>query len=572
MSSCGVLFVIWPVFAGKTYIEPCKLSQKIKKHFVLKGFLTASRPKGVQTLLCLLFSLLLLAFSPGAAAQTVEICDNAIDDDLDGLIDLNDPDCDCPLLEPVSLIPNPSFEEADCCPNSRSQLGCATGWIQASEPTTDLIHDCGWLGWDDYPPPRPFPDGEGIMGFRDGRPPFMEETVPVPNWKEYAGACLVNPLIAGNRYRFEFDLGFSHVANSPPINVTFYGATDCANLPFGVGEVDLGCPTNGPGWVRLGTTNVRGGNGNQWVKAGIEVTPTEDILAIAIGPECQERPSQVSLYYFFDNLLLADFESFQFKISGTAHPCSDAFALQLPARENLSYQWYLEGVALVGEITPMLSRMYGFGQYVCRVEDSDGCRVTPAYNHQVFPIERETIVTICAEEIYPFGARELTEPGSYIDTFKSVNNCDSIVNLDLRVLVDLADTISGKIFVGEAFEVAGRRLRTVGNHTISLPSSIGCDSLVMVDIEHYNVYFPTAFSPNGDGVNDRYEVSGNEDLLEVLEVAIYDRWGSLLSSGLDWDGTDNGRKAAPGVYVYRVRLLMDDGGERAFAGSMMLMR
>ncbi len=523
-------------------------------------------------MLCVAFSLLLLAGSSSVAGQSVEICDNAIDDDQDGLIDLNDPDCDCAVLEPVSLIPNPSFEESYCCPNSRSQLDCATGWIQASEPTTDFIHDCGWAGWDDYLPPRPFPDGEGIMGFRDGRPPFMEETVPQANWKEYAGACLANPLITGNRYRFEFDLGFSNIANSPPINVTFFGATDCANLPFGVGDVDLGCPTNGPGWVRLGSTNVQGGNGNQWVKAGIEVTPTEDIMAIAIGPDCPQRPAQVSYYYFFDNLLLADFESFQFKVSGTMHPCSDAFSLQLPARDNLNYQWYLEGVALVGEITPMLSRMYGFGQYVCRVEDADGCRVSPAYNYQVFPIERDARATICTAEVYPFGGRELTESGSYIDTFKSVNNCDSIVTLDLRVMVDLADTLSAKIFAGEAFEVAGRQLRTAGNHSISLPSSIGCDSLVLVDVEHYNVYFPTAFSPNGDGVNDRYEVSGNDDLMEVLELTIYDRWGSLLSSALDWDGTDGGRPAAPGIYVYRVRLLMDDGGEREFSGSMMLMR
>ena len=55
-----------------------------------------------------------------------EICDNAIDDDLDGLIDLNDPDCTCESTEPVSLIPNPSFEDLDCCPDNRSQLNCAT--------------------------------------------------------------------------------------------------------------------------------------------------------------------------------------------------------------------------------------------------------------------------------------------------------------------------------------------------------------------------------------------------------------------------------------------------------------
>ena len=52
----------------------------------------------------------------------MEICDNAIDDDGNGLIDLNDPVCKCEELGPISYIPNPSFEEMDCCPSSFSQL------------------------------------------------------------------------------------------------------------------------------------------------------------------------------------------------------------------------------------------------------------------------------------------------------------------------------------------------------------------------------------------------------------------------------------------------------------------
>ena len=39
----------------------------------------------------------------------VEICNNAKDDDADGLIDLNDPDCECQVVEPISLIPKSIF-------------------------------------------------------------------------------------------------------------------------------------------------------------------------------------------------------------------------------------------------------------------------------------------------------------------------------------------------------------------------------------------------------------------------------------------------------------------------------
>ncbi|KAA3631883.1 MAG: hypothetical protein DWQ02_15640, partial [Bacteroidetes bacterium] len=76
-----------------------------------------------------------------------EICDNAIDDDGDGLVDLNDDDCLCDALWPSSLIPNPSFEERSCCPTENAQLYCANNWIQASSPTTDYVHTCGgYLG------------------------------------------------------------------------------------------------------------------------------------------------------------------------------------------------------------------------------------------------------------------------------------------------------------------------------------------------------------------------------------------------------------------------------------------
>ena len=287
-----------------------------------------------------LFIFAALLFS-GAGAEPdgrpglVEACDNAVDDDADGLIDLNDPDCGCPVAAPVSRIPNPSFEEQDCCPGNRSQMDCATGWIQASAPTTDYLHTCNWLGWPDLPPPRPFPDGEGCMGFRNGRPGGNNGGGPQPNWKEYAGACLTNPLRAGVAYRFEFYVGFTHRDNSPPTSIVFFGTANCNNLPFGNNDPDFGCPTNGPGWMQLGSVSINGAN--QWLLKEINVVPTEDIYAIAIGPGCVQSPSNISTYYFFDKLVLAEEREFSFRISTLDHPCSEAFGLSIPFYDTLQY-------------------------------------------------------------------------------------------------------------------------------------------------------------------------------------------------------------------------------------------
>ena len=92
----------------------------------------------------LFFWLLVLS----SISAQVEICDNGFDDDNDNLIDLNDDDCICVEARASSLIPNPSFEKLDCCPNDKSQLYCATDWIQASVATTDLVHLCDWAGVD----------------------------------------------------------------------------------------------------------------------------------------------------------------------------------------------------------------------------------------------------------------------------------------------------------------------------------------------------------------------------------------------------------------------------------------
>lgn len=500
----------------------------------------------------------------------IEICDNGIDDNGDGLIDLNDPECECEIVEPVSLIPNPSFEDQNCCPNNRSQLNCAEVWIQASEPTTDYIHSCGYLGWDDFPPPRPFPDGNGIMGFRDGRVRGNNE--PERNWKEYAGACLLSPLEEDNNYRFEFFVGFVNSTLSPPINISFFGTGDCGNLPFGQGDDAFGCPTNSSSWVRLGASQVSGGSGNSWVKTSIEVVPDQDIYAIAIGPDCPGVEVPQSIYYFFDNLVLADIRSFELQIKETTHPCAENYGLEVSENSSYAYQWYKDGVALVGETAAQLLGMYGDGVYQIRIQDDSSCRLSLGFEHQAPVIVAPTSVVICNEDVYPFGDKMLDENGTYVDTFKSVNNCDSIVTLNLKVLGELADTVSAKIFEGESFELERQSFNQKGDHLLTISSAIGCDSLVLLQLAFFDVFFPNVFSPNQDGINDTFRLFAEPGIVLSSELNIFDRWGNRVFQGEEWDGMYNGENVPPGPYTYYATLQMSDGKERVFGSSVMLLK
>ena len=73
------------------------------------------------------------------------------------------------------------------------------------------------------------------------------------------------------------------------------------------------------------------------------------------------------------------------------------------------------------------------------------------------------------------------------------------------------------------------------------------------------IYVPNAFSPNGDGQNDVLFVYANPALVTELHFMIYDRWGELIFETDDlnkgWDGTYNGKKLDPAVFVYYLEVV-----------------
>lgn len=70
------------------------------------------------------------------------------------------------------------------------------------------------------------------------------------------------------------------------------------------------------------------------------------------------------------------------------------------------------------------------------------------------------------------------------------------------------------------------------------------------------MYMANAFTPNNDGINDRY-LPKHACSLVSYDLKIFDRWGKLLFSSQDadqgWDGTSDGQPVPGAVYLYRVR-------------------
>jgi gliding motility-associated-like protein len=83
-------------------------------------------------------------------------------------------------------------------------------------------------------------------------------------------------------------------------------------------------------------------------------------------------------------------------------------------------------------------------------------------------------------------------------------------------------------------------------------------------------YIPTVFSPNGDGINDLFQLHTNS-VTTILSITggIYDRWGNMVyqPSGdqLEWDGTAADRKVMPGVYAYNIIIFYLEGSTKKAA-------
>lgn len=89
-----------------------------------------------------------------------------------------------------------------------------------------------------------------------------------------------------------------------------------------------------------------------------------------------------------------------------------------------------------------------------------------------------------------------------------------------------------------------------------------------------NLFHPTAFTPNGDNLNDNFTVFGQ--YVVAFEMQIFNRWGELLFSTDDlrsgWDGTFRGNEMPEGTYTFTAHITDRAGRTFKRSGSVLLLR
>ncbi|WP_190300232.1 lectin-like domain-containing protein [Rufibacter hautae] len=109
-------------------------------------------------------------------------------------------------------------------------------------------------------------------------------------------------------------------------------------------------------------------------------------------------------------------------------------------------------------------------------------------------------------------------------------------------------------------------------YTVTAQDAQGCENQATVTVTvTKNVVIPTAFSPNGDGTNETWEIT-NIFSYPNATLRVFDRWGGNVfeSKGYrnDWNGTQKGKPLPVGTYFYHLNL--DQG--RTLTGSVSIVR
>jgi len=114
-------------------------------------------------------------------------------------------------------------------------------------------------------------------------------------------------------------------------------------------------------------------------------------------------------------------------------------------------------------------------------------------------------------------------------------------------------------------------------YTVTVTAANGCaltDSVMVTVVPVVAIGLPTAFSPNGDQVNDVLRVEGAG--IEKINLTIYNRYGEKVfesnEQSVGWDGRFRGKDQNPGIFVYTLEYVLSSGETGTLKGNVTLVK
>jgi gliding motility-associated-like protein len=281
--------------------------------------------------------------------------------------------------------------------------------------------------------------------------------------------------------------------------------------------------------------------------------------------------------------------------------CNAVPALLQVASGATSYQWYNAGVSIAGAtLNTFLAAQTG--DYSVEITNSLGCTATSntvivsfntgitvsIYNADPFPCDGDVVYLSTTQNYNQINWTTgesgiqiaVTTSGRYGVTVVNSGGCTASKNIDIDFLPKpmveagddvTSDCIKGAILKGtgdgapiwepalglsnnNTFDVNAFPINTTMYYlTVDNGTCKATDSVV-VSAECSSIYLPSAFTPNGDGLNDVFMAFGID--LKDFQLVIYNRWGEKIFQTQDitlgWDGTYRGAPSPLGLYVWEL--------------------
>jgi gliding motility-associated-like protein len=238
--------------------------------------------------------------------------------------------------------------------------------------------------------------------------------------------------------------------------------------------------------------------------------------------------------------------------------------------------------------------LYGYtksGSYKDTFKTAFGCDSIRILNLTVqkWDVSRTDVVRCEGDKFTLPGGRIVSTTGIYIDTTRTTTGCDSLLRYFSiqfesypKMLVSKSNDVNCNKGMAELSASGGKHFRWTdergnvlgGDRTITVAPKIktsytveswnveGCATrqavTVYVDTSGAANSFlvPTAFTPNGDGLNDCFNVR-YWGPVDEFRMDVYDRWGELIFSSNDiqacWSGTLKRRPMPSGAYPFVIR-------------------
>ncbi len=218
-----------------------------------------------------------------------------------------------------------------------------------------------------------------------------------------------------------------------------------------------------------------------------------------------------------------------------------------------NYIWKRDGKVLPNNTNPLnlVASKAVAGRYSLEVNNNDACGAATATNTVDVTVYGTTGFSFNAEEyiVYktkPF-AVQITpnEQGDYAVSYDPFRGIDIISQ-------------TGYQMIGVAPEKGNYQLvATMRDVNSTLADCEYTDSLLIRSLEPFLI--PNAFSPNGDQINDKWEIAALIKYPDAY-VQIFNRWGALLYekngnyTGNEWDGMYDSEPVPVGTYYYMIDL------------------